>query len=111
MNQSDHVTSVIAITVCDVIQKLITKIDFWYRTYKLGSFDPRKSILVIIFRITLHIVNASHHLIVHLLFEDLYCSRVEIKFTKKYMGPVYYLHGNRICSDFDSTYFSTLSSF
>ena len=28
MNQSNHVTSVIAITVCNFIQKLITKIDF-----------------------------------------------------------------------------------
>ena len=29
MGQSDYVMSVIAITVCKVIQKL-TKIDFWY---------------------------------------------------------------------------------
>ena len=38
MDQPDHVTSIIAITVCKVLQKLITKIDFWYQT-NLGSFS------------------------------------------------------------------------
>ena len=32
------VTWVIAITVCKVIQELITKVDFWYQTDLLGSF-------------------------------------------------------------------------
>ena len=31
MNQLNHMTSVIVITVCKVIQKIITKIDFWYQ--------------------------------------------------------------------------------
>ena len=37
MDQPEHVTSVIAIAVCKVIQKLLTKIDFWYQTKLLGS--------------------------------------------------------------------------
>ena len=37
MDQRDHVTSVIAITVCKVIQKSISKIDFLYQTSWLFS--------------------------------------------------------------------------
>ena len=37
MDQPDHVTSVIAITVCKFIQKLITKVDFSYQRDLLGS--------------------------------------------------------------------------
>ena len=32
MNQSDHVLIVTAITVCDVIRKIVTKMDFLYQT-------------------------------------------------------------------------------
>ena len=38
MDQSDHRTSVIAFTMCKVIRKIITKIDFWYQTDLLDSF-------------------------------------------------------------------------
>ena len=39
MGQPDHVTSIVATTVCKVSQKLITKIDFQYQIGLLGSFS------------------------------------------------------------------------
>ena len=38
MDQTDHVTSVIEIKVCEVIEKLITKMDFRYQENLLGYF-------------------------------------------------------------------------
>ena len=45
MGQPDYVTLVIIITVCKIIQKLITKMDFLYQTdkicsYRRGPIDP-----------------------------------------------------------------------
>ena len=38
MDQLDHVTTVIIIAVYKAIQKLITKIDFWYQVELLGFY-------------------------------------------------------------------------
>ena len=62
MGQSDHVNSVITITPCKVNKKLMSKIDFQYQTDLLAlsftSVSYQKSILSIIFRMTLHTVFA-----------------------------------------------------
>ena len=58
MNQVDHVTSVIAITVCEVIRKIIAKMVFRYHTdvnkRPKMSVWYQKSILIINFSVTLH---------------------------------------------------------
>ena len=36
--EPDHITALIAIIVCKFIQKLITKIDFWYQADLLSPF-------------------------------------------------------------------------
>ena len=49
MDYQNHMRSLIAITVCKVIPKLLSKVDFWYQINLFSSF-----VKVINFWITLH---------------------------------------------------------